>query len=57
MAATRSTASVDELARQLEANSIDVAQRTGMIRASPHFYNTPDDISRIIKALNRAPVG
>jgi len=57
MAATRSTASVDELARQLEANSIDVAQRTGMIRASPHFYNRPDDISRIIKALNRAPVG
>ena len=44
--------SVAQLGEHLEANSIDVAHRSGMIRLSPHFYNTFDDIDRTLIALN-----
>jgi cysteine desulfurase/selenocysteine lyase len=47
---------VDELGRFLAYNGIDVAQRAGMIRISPHFYNTFDEIDRTVNLLNNFPL-
>jgi selenocysteine lyase/cysteine desulfurase len=38
-------------ARQLEAAGVDVAQRVGALRLSPHLHNTTDDIDRALQAL------
>ena len=44
--------SVDKLAMYLDSHGIDVTQRSGMIRISPHFYNTFDEIDRTASLLN-----
>ena len=36
---------------QLQANGIIIAGREGRLRVSPHFYNTPEQIDRLIDAL------
>lgn len=41
---------VEEAARLLEQNGVDVAQRSGMLRLSPHLYNTSTDIDRFLAA-------
>lgn len=41
---------VEEAARLLEQNGVDVAQRSGMLRLSPHLYNTSTDIERFLAA-------
>ena len=35
----------------LFANSVSVAERMGWIRAAPHFYNTADEIDRLVDLL------
>lgn len=40
-----------DLVRQLTEQQIFVEERDGIIRASPHFYNTEDDLNRFIEAL------
>ena len=40
----------DELAHE----AIFVEARNGLIRVSPHFYNTPEDIEAVVDALGRA---
>ena len=39
--------------RALSAAGIDVALRAGLLRASPHLYNTPADIDRVVAVLRR----
>jgi selenocysteine lyase/cysteine desulfurase len=36
----------------LKAQGIDVAYRRGLLRVSPHLYNTPEDIDRALQVLN-----
>ena len=47
--------SVDEAAAMLKEASVDVARRVGMLRLSPHFYNTFADVDRVFGALNDDP--
>jgi selenocysteine lyase/cysteine desulfurase len=42
-----------ELVRSLAEESIFVEDRDGLIRASPHFYNTDEDVDRFTAALVR----
>lgn len=44
--------SIARLSKYLSSNCIDVAERSGMIRLSPHFYNSTDDINRALTVLN-----
>jgi len=44
--------SLEEAANELAAAKVDVSRRRGMIRVSPHFYNTGTDIDRAVKVLN-----
>lgn len=46
------TSTVSEVSETLRSEAIDVAERSGMIRFSPHFYNTPTDIERALAAMN-----
>jgi cysteine desulfurase/selenocysteine lyase len=39
------------IANRLREQRIIVAPRQGWVRASPHFYNSPDDVDRLIEAL------
>ncbi|HVT43138.1 MAG TPA: aminotransferase class V-fold PLP-dependent enzyme [Thermoanaerobaculia bacterium] len=39
------------LHRRLEQRGIVCAPREGMLRFSPHFYNTDDEIDRVVEAL------
>lgn len=39
------------LAGELKKRGIEVAVRSGRIRVSPHFYNTPEQIDRLLAAL------
>lgn len=41
----------DAVVRELEEKRIIITQRVGRLRASPHFYNTFEDIDRLIDAL------
>ena len=41
----------DAVVRELEEKRIIIAQRVGRLRASPHFYNTFEDIDRLVDAL------
>lgn len=41
----------DDLERRLYDQKIIVARRGGGIRVSPHFYNTPDDIDRLLEGM------
>jgi cysteine desulfurase / selenocysteine lyase len=43
--------STDEAASRLARAGIDVAERRGRIRISPHLYNSIDDIDRALTAL------
>lgn len=36
---------------KLKAAGIDAAARGGRLRLSPHFYNTPEDCDRVVRAL------
>lgn len=49
--------SLDETAAQLAAAKVDVSRRVGLIRLSPHLYNTSADIDRVLAALNGGAVG
>lgn len=42
----------DEAAVRLGAAGIDVAERSGMIRLSPHLYNTETEIDRALHVIN-----
>ena len=37
---------------RLAAGGIDVAARAGLIRLSPHLYNGPDDVDRVVAAIS-----
>jgi selenocysteine lyase/cysteine desulfurase len=39
------------IVHELEQKRIIIAERVGRLRASPHFYNTSDDIDRLVEAL------
>jgi cysteine desulfurase / selenocysteine lyase len=43
--------SADEAASRLARAGVDVAERRGRIRISPHLYNSMDDIDRALTAL------
>lgn len=40
-----------DLARRLEADRVIVCVREGHVRVSPHFYNTPEEIDRLLELL------
>jgi cysteine desulfurase/selenocysteine lyase len=42
------------LRHALARDGIDVEERAGFLRCSPHFYNTEEDIDRLLAALPRA---
>jgi selenocysteine lyase/cysteine desulfurase len=42
---------VDEVFRRLKAARIVCSLREGMIRLSPHFYNSVGDMERVVQAL------
>jgi len=46
----------DAVVERLRADGVDVVSKGGLVRVSPHFYNTPDDISRFDAALGAALV-
>lgn len=39
------------IVRQLKRDGFIAAQRQGWVRASPHFYISPEDVSRLLEAL------
>jgi selenocysteine lyase/cysteine desulfurase len=41
-----------DLVRELAARDVVVAARAGRFRVSPHFYNTEDEIDRMLEALS-----
>lgn len=42
----------DTLLQTLKQNKLEVAIRNGMLRISPHFYNTDDEIERAVGMIN-----
>ena len=48
---TRLTPPVSQLVSDLEDKGIVLVAREGRLRASPHFYNTPEQIDELIKVL------
>jgi len=46
---------IDRLHRHLAARRVRVSLREGNIRVSPHFYNTPQEMRRCIKAIEEYP--
>jgi selenocysteine lyase/cysteine desulfurase len=42
---------VDELNKDLKKNDIHCSVRNGRLRVSPHFYNTREEIDRLIERL------
>lgn len=42
------------VAEKLEGRGIKVSPRPGRVRVSPHFYNTADEIDRLLEALGPA---
>jgi kynureninase len=42
------------VARLLEQD-IEIEERAGLLRVSPHFYNTEADLCRFLEALGRSP--
>ncbi len=44
---------VDELLKRLESMKIIVAPRGGGLRVSPNFYNTEEEITALVDAVNR----
>jgi selenocysteine lyase/cysteine desulfurase len=45
-------AQTEQASRRLKDAGVDVAQRVGAIRISPHLYNTTDDIDRTLQVLS-----
>jgi selenocysteine lyase/cysteine desulfurase len=45
-----------DLVRDLAARDVVVAARAGRFRVSPHFYNTEDEIDRMLEALSAVPL-
>ncbi|MCP5031604.1 MAG: aminotransferase class V-fold PLP-dependent enzyme [Actinomycetia bacterium] len=45
-------ASADRTSARLAAGGIDVAQRSGMIRLAPHFYNTVAEVGHVLEVMN-----
>ncbi len=41
----------DELAERLAEQDIRIAHRAGRLRIAPHFYNTEDEVDRVVAAL------
>jgi len=41
------------LVESLREEGIVVAEREGAVRVSPHFYNSPDDIERLVSSIAR----
>ncbi len=54
VAATHRDHSTAELVQRLEEREIIVADRAGRLRVAPHFYNTSDEIDRMLAALEKA---
>ena len=45
------------IVKQLKDNKIIAASRQGWVRFSPHFYNSPEDIDRVVGVLRTvAPI-
>ena len=58
MSITTGNVSLDEsLVRELARREIIVARRGAGIRVSPHCYNTPDHIDRLLGALSELVAG
>jgi len=51
VAATHPERAPNETVRGLREAGVVVAHRAGRLRVSPHFYNTPDEIDRLLAAL------
>lgn len=49
--AARRTPPVEQIAGDLQRRNIIVAVRGGRLRASPHFYNTEQQIDELLEAL------
>ncbi|MCX5659067.1 MAG: aminotransferase class V-fold PLP-dependent enzyme [Planctomycetota bacterium] len=47
----RATPPLHQIARDLEQRGIVIVVREGKLRASPHFYNTVEQIDRLVAAL------
>jgi cysteine desulfurase/selenocysteine lyase len=45
-------ANADDVFKTLMSHNIETATRIGLIRVSPHFYNTTEEIDLFIEALN-----
>jgi selenocysteine lyase/cysteine desulfurase len=45
---------VDQVFRRLKAARIICSLREGMIRLSPHFYNSTEDMERVVEELQRS---
>ena len=43
----------ESLLKRLKAHRVQVAARCGMVRVSPHFYNTEAEIDRVLE-ISRA---
>jgi len=43
-----------ELARELDQRAVHCSRREGLIRVSPHFYNSSADIQRLLDCLPAA---
>lgn len=44
---------IGDVLDQLRGAGVDVANRRGMLRLSPHFYNSPSDVAQAVEALSR----
>ncbi len=52
----RNQSELTRLVNALEQQGIIIVTRNGRLRASPHFYNTPDQIDALLDALRRQPI-
>ncbi|HET9429628.1 MAG TPA: aminotransferase class V-fold PLP-dependent enzyme [Chitinophagaceae bacterium] len=43
---------VDDLKKRLKSNNVIISFRGSSIRVSPHLYNSPEDIDRLLSCLN-----
>ena len=56
VAAVHPSVPAQDLATQLEHRSVFVAHRLGRLRIAPHFYNTIDEVDRLLAALDAIEV-
>lgn len=43
----------EKIHQELKEAGVDLSFRSGMLRASPHFYNTEDDLNRLLSRLEK----